>query len=189
MVQSGFLSLYTSGPENGPSLQETIRGEIQRLVKLYSGEPLSLTITGHSLGAALATLAAYDIKMELKRTSSAPATMITVVSFGGPRVGDKRFKQQLDKEGIKVLRIVNSDDVITKVPPGFDGGDHSGGGGWMRRWVYSEVGKELRLSSRKCSPYLNGINVATCHDLRTYLHLVNGYVSSSCPFRSTSTSS
>ncbi|KAF3557421.1 hypothetical protein F2Q69_00010694 [Brassica cretica] len=40
-------------------------------------------------------------------------------------------------------------------------------------WVYAEVGKELRLSSRD-SPYLNGINVATCHELKTYLHLVDG---------------
>jgi phospholipase A1 len=49
------------------------------------------------------------------------------------------------------------------------------------QWVYAEVGRELRLSS-KDSPYLNSINVATCHDLKTYLHLVNGFVSSSSPF-------
>ncbi|KAH0679753.1 hypothetical protein KY284_020838 [Solanum tuberosum] len=32
------------------------------------------------------------------------------------------------------------------------------------QWVYAEVGKELRLSSKG--------DIATCHDLKTYLHLV-----------------
>ncbi|PNY15429.1 phospholipase A(1) DAD1 chloroplastic-like [Trifolium pratense] len=52
------------------------------------------------------------------------------------------------------------------------------------QWVYSEVGEELRVCSRD-SPYLKGVNIATCHDLKTYLHLVDGFVSSECPFRST----
>ncbi|GMN49421.1 hypothetical protein TIFTF001_018581 [Ficus carica] len=206
MVESGFLSLYTSGAE---SLQQMVRAEIARLLKSYGDEPLSLTITGHSLGAALATLAAYDIKTHFKR-----APLVTVISFGGPRVGNRNFRCRLEKQGTKVLRIVNSDDVITKVP-GFvldeNVGQNGGGGGdgagdshvasnkdfqmaSLRsriqkmvkdtRWMYAEVGKELRLSSRD-SPYLlgSGFNVATCHELGTYLHLVENFVSSTCPFR------
>ncbi|KAI5564129.1 hypothetical protein BDE02_14G038900 [Populus trichocarpa] len=193
MVESGFLSLYTSGTPMGPSLQEMVRQEIKRLLHTYGDEPLSLTITGHSLGAALATLAAYDIK-----TTFNCAPLVTVISFGGPRVGNRSFRRHLEKQGTKVLRIVNSDDVITKVP-GFviDGENNVPNKGdlnmaslpsWIQKkvedtqWVYAEVGRELRLSS-KDSPYLNSINVAACHDLKTYLHLVNGFVSSSCPFR------
>ncbi|KAG2326133.1 hypothetical protein Bca52824_008861, partial [Brassica carinata] len=54
MVESGFLSLYTSGAH---SLRDMVREEISRLLQSYGDEPLSLTITGHSLGAAIATLA------------------------------------------------------------------------------------------------------------------------------------
>ncbi|XVF22766.1 hypothetical protein REPUB_Repub12eG0199300 [Reevesia pubescens] len=196
MVESGFLSLYTSGTFESPSLQEMVREEISRLLQTYADEHLSITITGHSLGAALATLTAYDIKTTFKR-----APMVTVMSFGGPRVGNQSFRRQLEEQGTKVLRIVNSDDLITKVP-GFvleeEADDVSknrkvyvaGLPNWIQKrvedtqWVYAEVGRELRLRSRD-SPYINSINVATCHDLKTYLHLVNGFVSSTCPFRAT----
>ncbi|XP_057510389.1 phospholipase A(1) DAD1, chloroplastic-like [Actinidia eriantha] len=188
MVESGFLSLYTSGTKTNPNLQHLVREEIKKLLQCYPDEPLSLTITGHSLGAALATLAAYDIKTHFKR-----APLVTVISFGGPRVGNRSFRQCLEKQGTKVLRIVNSDDVITKVP-GFlvDGGDDNvAENDWIKkrvgeaqRWAYVDVGRELRLRSRD-SPYLSGVNVATCHELKTYLHLVNGFVSSTCPFRAT----
>ncbi|GAV67576.1 Lipase_3 domain-containing protein [Cephalotus follicularis] len=194
MVESGFLSLYTSGSSMRPSLQQMVREEISRLLQSYGDEPLSLTITGHSLGAALATLAAYDIKTTFKR-----APLVTVISFGGPRVGNMSFRQRLEDQGTNVLRIVNSDDLITKMP-GFVIDDvnvvHNrdfhvmGLPSWIQKrvedthWLYAEVGRELRLSSRD-SPYLDSNNVATCHDLKTYLHLVNGFVSSTCPFRAT----
>ncbi|KAL4392453.1 hypothetical protein AHAS_Ahas03G0346600 [Arachis hypogaea] len=46
------------------------------------------------------------------------------------------------------------------------------------QWVYAKlVGKELRLCSRN-SPYLSSTNVTTCNELNTYLHLVDGFVSS-----------
>ncbi|KAL2536631.1 alpha/beta-hydrolase superfamily protein [Forsythia ovata] len=190
MVESGFLSLYNSSMGTRPSLQKLIREEISRILQMYSNEPLSFTITGHSLGAALATLAAYDIKETFKNSP-----LVTVISFAGPRVGNWSFRSHLDNQGTKVLRIVNSDDLITKVP-GFviandqemsRDCDHSS---WIQRvvedrqWAYADIGCELRLSSRD-SPYLSGINMATCHELKTYLHLINGFESSNCPFRAT----
>ncbi|RDX63042.1 Phospholipase A(1) DAD1, chloroplastic, partial [Mucuna pruriens] len=197
MVESGFLSLYTSScdSEDSLSLQHMVRREIGQVLQTYVGEPLSLTVTGHSLGAALAALTAYDINTTFVRL---PIT--TVVSFGGPRVGNRRFRQHLEKQGTKVLRVVNSNDVVTKVP-GFvfhDDGHvarnqsvHAEGvQSWIKKmmekeeWVYAEVGKELRLCSRD-SPYLTSDDVATCHELNTYLHLVDGFVSSKCPFRAT----
>lgn len=191
MVESGFLSLYTSSFNNRPSLQSLVREEISRILDKYGDEPLSFTITGHSLGAALATLAAYDIK---KTFTNSP--LVTVVSFAGPRVGNWSFRCHLEKLGAKILRIVNSDDVITKVP-GFviDNNHHqqffsgvaapANLAGWVQKLVvYADVGCELRLSSRD-APELNGINIAGCHELKTYLHLVNGFVSSNCPFPAT----
>ncbi|KAG4992542.1 phospholipase A(1) DAD1, chloroplastic [Glycine max] len=190
MVESGFLSLYTSSLPAKVSLQEMVRREISRILDTYRGEQLSLTVTGHSLGAALATLTAYDVK------TAFPELPVTVISFGGPRVGDRRFRRQLERQGTKVLRIVNSDDVITKLPGFVFDDDVASAGGvhvagfpsWIQKrveeaqLVYAEVGKELRLCSRD-SPYLGNTNVATCHELNTYLHLVDGFVSSTCPFR------
>lgn len=193
MVESGFLSLYTSGTSTCPSLQNMVRQEVGRVLEMYGDEPLSLTITGHSLGAALATLAAHDINSNF---GDKAAPMVTVVSFGGPRVGNQRFRHQLEKSGTKLLRIVNSDDLITKVP-GFviDNNEMAvklAGGlpRWLRKrvedmqLVYAEVGQELRVSSKEC-PQLSKGGVASCHELSTYLQLVNGFVSSNCPFRTT----
>ncbi|MCE5166725.1 hypothetical protein HAX54_025110, partial [Datura stramonium] len=191
MVESGFLSLYTSKMGARQSLQDMVREEIGRVKKAYAGETLSFTIAGHSLGAALATLMAYDIKQAFKEIP-----LVTVISFGGPRVGNQSFRYHLDRQGTKILRIVNSDDLITKIP-GFviDNKNNNNkfkenSGHWIKKlvedtqWVYADVGCELRLSSSD-SPYLNGINIAACHELNTYLHLVNGFVSSNCPVRAT----
>ncbi|KAL8253932.1 hypothetical protein R6Q59_032153 [Mikania micrantha] len=192
MVQKGFLSMYTSASNTCPSLQDMVKEEISRIIETYRDEPLSVTITGHSLGAALATLTAYDITSTIKHSP-----MVTVVSFGGPRVGNRNFRSQLESSGTQVLRIVNSTDVITKVPGLLVNGSNNvtkrgvGLQGWLQKkidetdWLrYADVGKELRLSS-DASPYLTKSDFATCHDLKTYLHLVDGYVSSSCPFRTT----
>ncbi|MFS7931132.1 putative phospholipase A(1) [Helianthus anomalus] len=194
MVQKGFLSMYTTATPTCPSLRDMVREEMSRIIETYGNEPLSVTITGHSLGAALAKLTAYDITSTFKNSP-----MVTVVSFGGPRVGNRHFRSQLENSGTRVLRIVNATDVITKVP-GFlvdDSNDMtkrrdhvSGLRKWLQKQVdetdwfrYADVGKELRLSSY-ASPYLTKSDFATCHDLKTYLHLVDGFVSSSCPFRS-----
>ncbi|XP_060673317.1 phospholipase A(1) DAD1, chloroplastic-like [Ziziphus jujuba] len=193
MVERGFYSLYTSRTSTCPSLQDMIREEIARVIESYGDEPLSLTITGHSLGAALAILSAYDIT-----TSFASPPMVTVISFGGPRVGNKSLRRHLDKSGTRVLRIVNPDDPITKVP-GFVvddddvdrlRNDDAAGGlpRWIQKrvedtqWVYADVGQELKLRSKECAYGNKRGGIATCHDLKTYLDLVKA---STCPSRST----
>jgi hypothetical protein len=62
-----------------------------------------LFITGHSLGAALATLAA---------SLRPPRALYT---FGSPRVGDKDFGKTLS--GVKNFRVVNNRDAVTTAPP------------------------------------------------------------------------
>ncbi|XP_022960402.1 phospholipase A(1) DAD1, chloroplastic-like [Cucurbita moschata] len=182
MVETGFLSLYSSKIARLPSLKQTIREEVRRLLKAYDGEPLSITITGHSLGAAVATLTAYDINVTFRQQ----VPLVTVVSFGGPRVGNKDFQRSLEEQGTKVLRIVNSGDVVTKVP-GFVADDGMEALPWWARqcmenvpsqWLYSEVGKELKLSNKNSSNVLGIINMGTNHDLKTYLRLVQRFKSS-----------
>lgn len=186
MVESGFWSLFTSGHW---SLRDQVRCEVRRLLDKYSrgpAPPVSLTITGHSLGAALAVLTAYDVTMALE--DEGPSTT-TVVSFGGPRVGNASFRRGMEEAGTKVLRIVNTDDIIPKVPPaGFvaeeeqgaaeavETGEEEAGAGWRlpswlaskTGWAYSDVGRELRLSSGRRTG-----NVVACHDLGLYLNLVD----------------
>ncbi|KAE9613775.1 putative carboxylic ester hydrolase [Lupinus albus] len=85
-VEHGFLSLYKTRGTHVPSLAESVIEEVKRLMEVYKGEALSITITGHSLGAALALLVADEIS-----TCSQEMPPVAVFSFGGPRVGNKAF--------------------------------------------------------------------------------------------------
>lgn len=189
-VECGFLSLYKTGGAKIPSLAESVVNEVRRLIELYKGESLSITVTGHSLGAALALLVADDIS-----TCSPDTPPVAVFSFGGPRVGNKGFANRLESKNVKVLRIVNKQDVITKVPGMFvseaiDKKLRETGAAEVLNlldnsmpWAYSHVGTELRVDTTK-SPFLKpDADVACCHDLEAYLHLVDGYLGSNESFR------
>ncbi|KAJ7944696.1 Phospholipase A1-Ibeta2 chloroplastic [Quillaja saponaria] len=193
-VECGFLSLYKTRGAHVPSLAESVIEEVKRLMEVYKGETLSITVTGHSLGAALALLVADDIST-CKPEEVPP---VAVFSFGGPRVGNKGFANRImNSKNVKVLRIVNSQDVITRVPATFVSEELdqklrntkvvSGVLDMLDKnnpLAYSHVGEELRVDS-KMSPYLKpNADVACCHDLEAYLHLVDGFLASNCPFRS-----
>ncbi|KAG8046474.1 hypothetical protein GUJ93_ZPchr0008g11625 [Zizania palustris] len=160
-VECGFWNLYKTAGDGSPSLSEMVMSEVRRLLNKYEGEEVSITVTGHSLGAALAVLIADELA---GRGAPAP---VAVFSFGGPRVGDRAFAARVEARGARVLRMVNAHDVVPRFPPA----------------RYADVGRELRLDSR-ASPYLRpDADAACCHDLEAYIHLVDGFLGSHCPFR------
>ncbi|KAG5061368.1 hypothetical protein AAZX31_01G192300 [Glycine max] len=186
-VECGFMSLYKTKGAQVPSLAESVVEEVRRLIDLYKGEELSISVIGHSLGATLALLVAEEIS-----TCCPQVPPVAVFSFGGPRVGNKAFGDRLAAKNVKVLRIVNSQDVITRVPGIFVSEEleqkiRNVGGGVLEEntpLAYSHVGTELRVHT-KMSPYLKpDADMACCHDLEAYLHLVDGFLASNCPFRS-----
>lgn len=71
-------------------------------------------ITGHSLGGALATLAAY----RLVRDEVISAEQISgVFTFGQPRVGDGRFVGGYAGTRDRHYRFINNCDIVTMIPP------------------------------------------------------------------------
>jgi len=88
-------------------------------LKTYLGELLAprtrtLWITGHSLGAALATLAAE------RCVRDGGFVVNGVYTFGSPRVGGPGFKQLYEASGLDscTYRFVNNVDVCPLIPPG-----------------------------------------------------------------------
>jgi triacylglycerol lipase len=73
----------------------------------------SLYVTGHSLGAAMATIAASRIQTKVR----------ALVTFGSPRVGDKEFVKSV---AVDHYRVQNNCDDVTKVPFRLMGFDHHG---------------------------------------------------------------
>ncbi|XAR62344.1 Phospholipase A(1) [Bertholletia excelsa] len=183
-VESGFYDIYTQKERSCDyctfSAREQVLAEIKRLIETYRGEQLSITITGHSLGAALALLNAYDIaEMKLNLLDNGPKIPITVFSFSGPRVGNLKFKERCDKLGVKVLRVINVHDKVPTVP-----GILANEKFWCQKyleeamsfpWSYAHVGVELALDHTH-SPFLKDTKDIICsHNLEAHLHLLDGY--------------
>ncbi|CAH2060016.1 unnamed protein product [Thlaspi arvense] len=184
-VESGFLDLYTDKDTTCKfskfSAREQILAEVKRLVERYGddSEELSITVTGHSLGGALAILSAYDVaEMRLNRTRSGKVIPVTVLTYGGPRVGNVRFKERLKELGVKVMRVVNVHDVVPKSPGLFlnESAPHA----LMKiaeglPWCYCHVGEELALDHQN-SPFLkSSVDPSNAHNLEAMLHLLDGY--------------
>lgn len=68
---------------------------------------MPLYITGHSLGAALATVATQELGDEFNDQVAACYT------FGSPRVGDGKYEKSIKAP---FYRIVNTTDIVTLVP-------------------------------------------------------------------------
>jgi triacylglycerol lipase len=100
-TETGFTTVY-----------ESIRAAIiQKVNSLASGGTYTtLYITGHSLGAALAVVAAPDLieQTEFKQP--------VVYTFAGPRAGDPTFAALYNGAVSTCWRVVNTNDEVPKLP-------------------------------------------------------------------------
>ncbi len=94
-VHSGFKKAYLS-----------IRQELFECLRDHS---LPVFITGHSLGAALATLATSELHGHDNFDSC--------YTFGSPRTGNPEFINSIKCD--RIFRIVNNCDVVTTIPIDF----------------------------------------------------------------------
>lgn len=198
-IEHGFYDLYTKKEENchfcSFSAREQILSEVKRLLDYYRGEEMSITITGHSLGAALAIISAYDIaemRVNVVREgstgkSTTTTVPVTVYSFAGPRVGNLKFKERCDELGVKVLRVVNVRDKVPTVP-GIIANEKMQFQKYLEEaisfpWSYAHVGVELELDHTH-SPFLKSTMDPSCaHNLEAHIHLVDGYHGKGRKFR------
>lgn len=105
-VHLGFLSAYES-------LRQRVMDNVHDGLRALGVQPSSRVLvqtTGHSLGGALATLAAYDL-------ASSWCCPTVCVTFGAPRVGDSDFAKSYGSVVGRSLRFVNKFDPVPKLPP------------------------------------------------------------------------
>jgi len=101
-VHGGFASL----------LEEVIQPMLDAVAEFSRDQTPRLFITGHSMGGALAVLAAAVLHFEAGRTASA------VYTYGQPRVGDQAFSSAFDDAlGTVTFRVVNDLDIVPHLPP------------------------------------------------------------------------
>ena len=94
LVHDGFFDALAG-------VRKEVAGAVRSLDRPYF-------CTGHSLGAALATVAAA-------RLSTEGAPPHGVYTFGSPRVGNRAFAKRLARLGL--FRVVNRNDCVVRVPP------------------------------------------------------------------------
>ena len=107
-VHTGFLEAFAAKKDaTGRTAKEVVEDILARPgARDGAGRPLPLFITGHSLGGALALLATRLV---------APDVNGACYTFGAPRVGNYEYFRFVRTP---VYRVVNSADVVPRVPPG-----------------------------------------------------------------------
>jgi predicted lipase len=95
-IHAGFRLAYDS-----------IAKEIEKSIVKLKDTPLY--ITGHSLGAALATVATQGLEHHLKIREMIAACY----TFGSPRVGDSHYDIEFKSP---IYRVVNTTDIVTVIP-------------------------------------------------------------------------
>jgi hypothetical protein len=108
-TEDGFTAMYnslrTGAAPNSPSV-------INAMGSLPFPHPVtSVTVCGHSLGGALATLLALDLAAN--KVVSNPV----VYTYGSPRTGDSLFVSSFDQVVTNSYRIENRLDIVPKLPP------------------------------------------------------------------------
>jgi triacylglycerol lipase len=102
--------------------------QLKQTISDHQDNHQSLWFTGHSLGAALATLAVARLRLGLKPIHS-------LYTYGSPRVGSLDFTNRFDQDfGEFTFRYINNSDVVTRVP--------------TREMGYSHVGTSLIFDAK-----------------------------------------
>jgi hypothetical protein len=108
-TEDGFTAVYRSlriGRANGtPSAKDSIKGYLD------NGAAASVTVCGHSLGGALATLLTLDVG--LNTSCRAP----TAYTYASPRTGDHIFAGSYNAAMPSSYRIENRQDLVPQLPP------------------------------------------------------------------------
>ncbi|KAI4331094.1 hypothetical protein MLD38_029317 [Melastoma candidum] len=166
MVHRGWLSMYTSDDKhsqfNKTSARDQVTKEVKRLIQKYKNEELSITCTGHSLGAALATLSSTDLAANHTSADESPAARsipVTAFVYASPHVGDLNFTRTVHNLlDLHILRIRNFPDLIPTYP----------------LIGYSDVGEELMIDTRLSGYLKRPGDIDSWHRLEGYLHGVAG---------------
>lgn len=110
-VHQGFMEMHMS-------ILEKTHDIFDRLTQ----DNLQVIITGHSLGGALAVHTANDLSIAFPNRSH----LITCITFGCPRIGNRRFRNYTNGILDEHIRVIYGNDIVTKLPPLLLGYRHCG---------------------------------------------------------------
>ena len=160
-VMRGWLTIYTSDDPKSQFSKTSARVQlltkIKGLLMQYQDEKVSVTLVGHSLGASLSVLSAFDLVEN--GVSDIP---VSAIVFGCPQVGNKAFNQRFKSyPNLNVLHVRNTIDLIPHYP------------GHLLGFV--DTGIELVIDTRKSPSLKDSKHPGDWHNLQAMLHVVAGW--------------
>jgi predicted lipase len=146
MTEDGFTAIYRSLRAGKDPNAPAAIAAIETLVG--GGNIQWVTVAGHSLGAALATLLGLDVGLHAEAKST------QVYTYASPRVGELMFQHTYNSVVPNTYRLHNRADLVPKVP----------------LFPYVHVGSDIEL----VPPYEAIQATISCwHSLDTYLWLMD----------------
>ena len=103
--QKYFLELFES-------MKERVFKSLDNIYKKNEdAKEYQIIFQGHSLGGATATLHAFEYANNHKSQST------VLITYGSPNVGNKEFKEAIDKLIPTIYRVVKNGDIVATIPP------------------------------------------------------------------------
>lgn len=125
-IHKGFGNAYE---ESFGSIQSTLNAFLEKNIKNIknSKNPFKCHVTGHSLGAAIATILAYDFKTNLLKAKEIDVDL-DLITVASPRLFDLKSAEKVEKAlgHDKILRIFNEHDIVPKIIPEWYNSKHVG---------------------------------------------------------------
>lgn len=141
------------------SVKTQVNAIIDDLIAMYRGSKILLT--GHSLGGALAVMAAAHIQNVYGNVGA-------LYTMGQPRVGNDVFAQFMTSFIPNTFRVVNYADQVPHVPQSILGFKHSGTEIWYQRGMSQYV--SCPSESKDCSNQLTILTLTQAdHKMVLYL--------------------
>jgi hypothetical protein len=150
-VEDGFLSVFQSlaiAPATGGA------SSLDEFLGTFAADQIvKLIFTGHSLGAAVATMAATAAAARF-----APlAPRVSLYTIASPAVGDQAFATEVDARVPNHFRVWNEHDIVPRLPPFYK---QSAGAGIELKPTVDQYTRIRR-------------NPVCQHELKTYLWLLD----------------
>lgn len=138
-----------------------MKSQVEVLIGKYRSAPIY--VTGHSLGGAIAIVAALDIHRTYGKA-------IKLYTFGEPRVGNAAFAAYVAAQIPDTFRVIHYADMVPHLPPAASNYKHTNFEVW-----YQEDMKSYKVCNAEDSSCSNSVvpKLSTSdHDISFYIKIV-----------------
>ena len=134
ILHAGFYDIYRTSTKKGRcSLRDQIKGHIDALLKQKKIK--TITVTGHSLGAAISTIVALEIAQQIRNIELAVSPEVRLVTFACPLVGNTKLWQKMEELKVSDRHYFNIGDSVPWAQYN-----------WLLSYSHGSPSKRLRLT-------------------------------------------